>query len=360
MRAAILALDELEPRDIEKWRALAAEAAEPNPFFEPEYVLPAAEWIGGRRLALLVVGTAEGWSACLPIHRPRRWHRMPLRGVATWQHRYSFLGTPLVCPDLPESAVGSMTRELMRQRRAEFVGFDSLADEGPVRDALRAAIEDAGWQEVRVDEQARPTLRRRASEDGYLTLKPKHRREMERKRRRLEEQLGGALETVDRADDDAAVDDFLRLEASGWKGRTGTAVASQEQDAHFFRTICRSFRGLGRLHLLSLQANGQCVAMACNLRAGEGVFCVKIAFDERWQRASPGAQLMLDHALWFHQDGGAAWMDSCVQPDNQLVHRMWPDRRGIVTLALPATSPTGRLARRVITAAVGLRDRGLA
>ena len=97
----ILALDELEPRDIEKWRALAAEAAEPNPFFEPEYVLPAAEWIGGRRLALSVVRTAEGWSACLPIHRPRRWHRMPLRGVATWQHRYCFLGTPLVCPDLP-------------------------------------------------------------------------------------------------------------------------------------------------------------------------------------------------------------------------------------------------------------------
>jgi CelD/BcsL family acetyltransferase involved in cellulose biosynthesis len=357
VRAAILALDELEPRDIERWRALAAEAAEPNPFFEPEYVLPAAEWIGGRRLALLVVRAGDGWAACLPVHRPRRWHRMPLRCVATWQHRYCFLGTPLVRSDLQGPAIATMTRELMRQRGAEFVGFDSFADEGPVRDALRAAIEDAGWQEVQVDAQARPTLRRRQSEDGYVTLKPKHRRELERKRRRLEDQLGGSLETVDRGEYDAAVDEFMRLEASGWKGRTGTALASLERDASFFRIICGSFRDLGRLHLLSLQANGQRVAMACNLRAGDGVFCVKIAFDERWQRSSPGAQLMLDHVPWFHRESKVTWMDSCVQPGNQLVKRLWPDRRGIVTLALPGASPAGRLARTVIRSAVRLRDR---
>jgi CelD/BcsL family acetyltransferase involved in cellulose biosynthesis len=356
VRAAILALDDLEPRDIESWRALAAEAAEPNPFFEPEYVLPAAQWIGGRRLALLVVRASDGWSACLPIHRPRRWHRMPLRCVATWQHRYCFLGTPLVRSDLQGPAIASMTRELMRQPGAQFVGFDSFADEGPVRDALRAAIADAGWQELRVEAQARPTIRRRASSDGYVTLKAKPRRELERKRRRLEEQLRGSLEMVDRGEDDAAVDEFLRLEASGWKGRTGTALASLEKDAHFFRMICRSFRELGRLHVLSLQANGQRVAMTCNLRAGDGVFCVKMAFDERWQRSSPGAQLMLDQVSWFHQEGTVTWMDSCVQPGNQLLNRLWPDRRGIATLALPGASPAGRLARTVIRSAVRLRN----
>ncbi len=355
MRAEVLALDDLEAQDIERWRGLAAEAAEPNPFFEPEYVLPAAELLGGRRVALLVVRAADGWSACLPIHRPRRWHRMPLSCVATWQHKYCFLGTPLVRPDLQEPAVATMTQELMR--RAAFVGFDSFAGEGPVRDALRAAISDAGGEEVWVDGQERAVLRRRATADGYVTLKAKHRREMERKRRRLEDELGAALETVDRAADCEAVEEFLRLEASGWKGRTGTAVASLERDAQFFRTICRSFRELGRLHLLSLQANGQLVAMACNVRAGEGVFCVKIAFDERWRRSSPGALLMLDHVSWFHREAGATWMDSCVQPGNELVNRLWPDRRGIVTLALPAKSPGGRLARAVITGAVRLRNR---
>jgi CelD/BcsL family acetyltransferase involved in cellulose biosynthesis len=354
VHAAILALEDLSPRDIEEWRMLAAQAAEPNPFFEPEYVLPAAEFIGG--LALLVVRASDGWSACLPIHRPRRWHRIPARAVATWQHKYCFLGTPLVRADCVESAVDTMTRELMRQRTAAFVGFDSFIGEGPLLDALRASIEDEGGEGVQVDAHERAALRRRATAHDYVTLKAKHRHELARKRRRLEDELGAGLLTVDRAEEAEAVDDFLELEASGWKGRGGTALASVELDAQFFRTVCRSFRGLGRLRLLSLQANGERVAMACNVRAGDGVFCLKIAFDERWRRYSPGAQLMLDHVSWFHQEESATWMDSCVQPSNELLNRLWPDRRRIVTLALPANSPPGRIARTVIIGAVRWRD----
>jgi hypothetical protein len=324
-------------------------------FFEPEYVLPAAEFIGGRRVALLVVKGSDGWLACLPIHRPRTWHRVPARGLATWQHKYCFCGTPLVRSDRVESAVGEMTRELMRQRTAAFVGFDSLSNEGPVREALRASIEEEGGEELRVGVHQRAALRRRPAAQGYPTLKAKHRHELARKRRRLEELLGGGLETLDRAREFEAVDWFLDLEASGWKGRGGTALASVELDAQFFRTVCRSFRELGRLHLLSLEANGRRVAMACNLRAGEGIFCLKIAFDERWRRYSPGAQLMRDHLTWFEREGGASWMDSCVEPGSDLVNRLWPDRRGIVTLALPTRSPAGHLARTAITAAARLR-----
>jgi CelD/BcsL family acetyltransferase involved in cellulose biosynthesis len=356
VRVVILALDHLSRQDIERWRELAAGAAEPNPFFEPEYALPAAKLMGGRRLALVVAQEGDEWSACLPIHRPRRWHRVPLACVAGWDHKYCFLGTPLVRSDREESAIATMTLELMRQPGAAFVGLDSFADDGPVRNALRTAIADAGGQEVLVNQHERAMLRRRASVDDYETLKAKSRRELERKRRRLEDELGGALEMVDRAEDCGALDEFLELEASGWKGKGGTAVASLERDAEFFRTVCGSFRELGRLHLLSLQANDQPVAMACNVRAGEGVFCLKIAFDERWGRWSPGAQLVLDHVSWFHREARAAWIDSCVQPGNELVNRLWPDRRPIVTLSLCANSPSGRMARSAITRAVRWRQ----
>jgi len=50
-------------------------------------------------------------------------------------------------------------------------------------------------------------------------------------------------------------------------------------------------------------------------------------------------------------------MDSCVQPDNELVNRLWPDSRGIVTLAVPAESAGGRMARAAIAGALRLRDR---
>jgi CelD/BcsL family acetyltransferase involved in cellulose biosynthesis len=356
VRASILELGDLSEQDIGKWRALAAEASEPNPFFEPEYVLSAAERLGGRHLGVAAVEGPGGWSACVPVHRPRRWHRVPFGCVATWQHKYCFLGTPLVRPGVEEAAVTALIRELTRRPRIAFVGFDLLADEGPVREALRRAIAGEGGGEVLVSGYERAVLRRGDNGSGPGGVKGKHRRELDRKRRRLEDELGRPLQTIDRAGDEGAVDDFLELEASGWKGRGGTAVASHQADAEFFRAVCRAFRRLGRLRLLSLQTADRRVAMACNVTAQEGVFCLKIAFDERWRRFSPGAQLVVDHVAWLERERGVAWMDSCVQPENELVNRLWPDRRRIVTLAVPAGSASGRLARAAIAGAVRLRE----
>jgi CelD/BcsL family acetyltransferase involved in cellulose biosynthesis len=355
VRASTLALGELGQRDMERWRALAAAAAEPNPFFEPEYVLPAAKLIGGRELGLVVVERSGEWAACLPVHRPGRWHRVPLGCVASWQHRYCFLGTPLARADGLEAAIATMADELMGRRGASFVGLDALGDQGAVREALRAAIEGRGGDEVPVNRHQRAVLRRRPAKEAEAAVTGKHRRELNRKRRRFADELGAPLATVDVASDARAVEGFLELEASGWKGRSGTALASMQKDAEFFRTICASFRELERLHLLSLQADDRPVAMACNVRAGEGIFCLKIAFDERWRRYSPGAQLVFDHLSWFDRHVDAAWMDSCVQPENELVDRMWPDRRPIATLAIPVDSARGRLAGAAIKGAVRLR-----
>jgi CelD/BcsL family acetyltransferase involved in cellulose biosynthesis len=357
VRASILGLGDLSAGDLEGWRALAAESVEPNPFFEPEYVLPASELIRGRRLGLLAVVDADGWAACLPVHRPRRWHRVPLRCVATWQHKYCFLGTPLVRGDRIEAAIAALAAELVDQRGASVAGLDEIADEGPVREALRAAIHRLGAQELPVNRHRRAALRRSAGGEATPAVKGRHRRDLERKRRRLEDELGAPVITVDRAEDAAAVEEFLELEAAGWKGRSGTALASVRRDAEFFRAVCASFRERGRLHLLSLEADGSRIAMACNVRSGPGVFCLKIAFDERWRRYSPGAQLVLDHVSWFARHSDAAWMDSCVQPDNELLNRLWADRRAIATLAVPVSSARGRLAAAGIAAAVRFRER---
>jgi CelD/BcsL family acetyltransferase involved in cellulose biosynthesis len=357
VRASTLALDDLGPRSIERWRALAAGAVEPNPFFEPEYVLPAARLIGGRELGLVVAQHDGEWAACLPVHRPRRWHRVPLGCVASWQHRYCFLGTPLARSDTLEAGIAAMAHELTGSRGSSIAGLDDLADDGDVREALRAVLERRAGDAVTVNRHERAVLRRRPAEQAGAAVAGKHRRELNRKRRRLADELGAPLATADLASDAGAVERFLELEASGWKGRSGTAIASMRNDAEFFRAVCASFRELGRLHLLSLEAEGWPVAMALNLRAAEGIFCLKIAFDERWRRYSPGALLVLDHLSWFDRQADAAWMDSCVQPDNDLVNRLWPDTRAITTLAVPVDSARGRLAAAVIRSALRLRRR---
>lgn len=73
MRARIIGLSELSPRDFRDWRELAERAIEPNPFYEPGFVLPAARWIAGDHVGLLIAEDANGWAACLPVRRGWRW-----------------------------------------------------------------------------------------------------------------------------------------------------------------------------------------------------------------------------------------------------------------------------------------------
>jgi hypothetical protein len=76
--------------------------------------------------------------------------------------------------------------------------------------------------------------------------------------------------------------------------------------------------------------------MQCNLRAGEGLFCFKVAYDEELGRHSPGAQLEVGALERFADGEQAMWMDSCAAPDAELINRLWPDRTTLSTLIIPA------------------------
>jgi len=105
--------------------------------------------------------------------------------------------------------------------------------------------------------------------------------------------------------------------------------------------------------MLEMRAGPRLVAAQCNILAGEGAFCFKIGFDATLGRYSPGVQLELENLRGFH-DYGLAWMDSCADPDNAMINRLWPDRRRISTLLVPcggAFGQSSRLGARVILAA---------
>ena len=90
--------------------------------------------------------------------------------------------------------------------------------------------------------------------------------------------------------------EFLELEASGWKGDAGTAVAASATHAEFFTELCRRFAGLGRLELTAMRCAGQTLAMATMLTARDCRYAFKLAFDEEFRKQAPGAQLIVEVA----------------------------------------------------------------
>jgi hypothetical protein len=162
-------------------------------------------------------------------------------------------------------------------------------------------------------------------------VRAKKRKEIRRLQKRLAEL--GAVEQR-RLDKRAELPhwcaDFLTLEAAGWKGREGTAMACSPSDAAFFRAACAAAFDAGRLHFLRIDLDGRPIAMLANFRHGEGAFSFKIAFDEELGRFSPGVLIELANLHAVQGDPDIGWMDSCAAADHPMIDSLWAERRTIV------------------------------
>jgi CelD/BcsL family acetyltransferase involved in cellulose biosynthesis len=352
LQAGIVALADADERLVEAWRELASHAAEPNPFAEPEFVLPAARLLDDASdPSLLVVWRGPELCLALPVIRRSRMHHLPVPALTTWTHPYCYLGTPLLAADPAVAAWGAALDLLARTRNAPRLVLTVLPSEGPVRGALARALQERRQRAYPLDPTVRAVLRRRATA-SYLDdrVSAAHRRRLARSRARLAGLLGSDVSVVDRARSgtelDRGVEDFLRLEGSGWKGRAGTAMSCVPPHAEFFRAVCRGFHQAGRLSLLTLTDGQTDVAMACALFAGDTVFHLKVAYDEAYRQLSPGLQLELELISRFHQDDRFTWIDSCSDGADSLSARLYPDRRAQSALMVPLHGMRGATASR--------------
>ena len=348
-----LPLCDIESDDIDRWESLARRAAEPNPFFEPAVVLAAAKYLGETQTSLLIVEDDDAWRACLPIRAVR------LAGVtvalSTWNHLYCFLGTPLIDADGIDEAAKSLLEMALETAPSHLFFLESVTVGGPVANALTAAIRELGLNTVLENTHERALLERRVSCDYLDSMRSHRRRELNRLGRRLEAELGGQLSVTDEAGDEGALDAFLELERSGWKGRGETALGSSPAHTAFFHDVCHAFAAEGRLQLLALYAGKRRVAMKCNFSSGEGVFCFKIGYDEDLARFSPGVQLERENVRVFHEDRDERWQDSCADPQNGMINGLWPDRRRVATAVLARGGVRAAVSRRGFTAAEMIR-----
>lgn len=350
VHARFIDIDDLTDAQLARWRELAEQAVEPNPFFEPECVLPAARHLGDANASLLVVQARDGaWIGCLPVRRGLRYRRVSMPLLSSWRFLYAPLGTPLVSRLAVAEAVDALVDETLGASRVGVVALPWVGADGPVQSALRDALAARRLRPAVERSFERAIMRRPTLEDGAEALLARgHRRDLARLARRLAEQLGAPVELRDESEDASVVERFLAVEASGWKGERGTALASSDAHGAFFRELCDGFRAAGRLQILTLGTETQHVSYKCNLLAGDAVFCFKIAFDETFGRFRPGLQLELKMLERFRDDMSQEWMDSCADENSKLFEHFWPERRRITSYVIASHAPArwaiGRLA----------------
>jgi CelD/BcsL family acetyltransferase involved in cellulose biosynthesis len=133
----------------------------------------------------------------------------------------------------------------------------------------------------------------RGDADRYFAGLGKMRRNLRLGRQKLEKQ--GAVSVELRRGAEAGDDflaEFLALEASGWKGRMGTAILNDPDLVAFYTRLVRNFAAKGRLEWHAIRVEGRLVAAQLGIRCGTSLMLPKYAYNEDFADCWPGHLLI--------------------------------------------------------------------
>jgi len=328
-------------RVLPAWEDLVSHALEPNPLYEPWMLLPALGTRAAKDVFCVLVWTCDPGSpgagsqlgGLFPLQRLPRFMRLPVTALSSWCHSSWPLGTPLIRKLKARQCLEALLGWVRANgERASLVEFACVPCDGPFHGVLADVLRRHDSTAVTSLSFTRALLRKGSDGASHAQGAPSRelRKSLRRKERRLSER-GAVSHRVLHAEDDVGrwIDDFLRLEASGWKGRRGTALACSEEDRRFaVEMLAGAFRR-GRLQIVGLDFEGRPIARCCNLLTGQGSYAYRCAYDEDFADFSPGVMAEVDSIRQFDALPGVQWMDSVTDPDNATLNRLWSDRRAI-------------------------------
>lgn len=331
------------------WDRLADEASEPNPFAERWCLQSALHLLDPDRQARLVLvrdGSDGPVIGIMPVALAAHYGRVPLRHVTGWAHPNHFHGAPLVRAGF-ESLFWSILLGWCDAApwARTLVHLPRLTEGGPLHRALVDVARVRGAEAAVVHREERALLESALSPEAYWdeAVRAKKRKELRRQANRLAE-LGAVRFRRWQAGEpiDPWIDAFLDLEARGWKGRAGSALASHGDTEAWFRAILTGAAAAGRLDMRVIDLGDRPLAMLVNFLCPPGGFSFKTAFDEEYARFSPGV-LLQQANLDLLNDPQIGWIDSCAAPGHPMIDSVWRERRALVWVNVPLSAPSDRL-----------------
>ena len=268
------------------WQRLAGAGAEPMQ--EHAWSLAAAlAFHRAARLRIVTVWRGNSLAAVAPLVEVRRAGLRVLEIIGA-----RFLGEPAKlladAPDSRERLLRALTEQHLPLRLARV-------DAHELTPGLRAnkgggvLLAVPGASCLRVDLAG--------DWESYSAGRSGRRMETLKRRRR---QLGtlGPVEFEARlpspAESDAVLGEAFEVEARGWKGKGGSAVLARPAMRAFFFEVGRAFAADGRLLVRRLRVAGETIAVHVGLVQAQRCWGLKIGYDERFARHSPGMLLLLE------------------------------------------------------------------
>jgi CelD/BcsL family acetyltransferase involved in cellulose biosynthesis len=282
---------EVIERWADDWRRLCSESPDDQPFYRPEWIAAHIRaFTPGAKVVLLTVSSAGKLLFVLPLLRewtifsgiPCRRLRAPVNS-----HSCRFDAVRHASSQ-GDAAVVAAANYLQSLHGWDFLEL-SDAPEGGTIFALSDAARDAGFHTGQLSMRRNPYVPVPPDSEGLkkLPVNARLRGKLRHIRREVDSQGGLKFLRVNRADP-SFLERFYLLEAAGWKGTEGSAIACNPNIRQFYDEIARTAEQFGYLCMYSLEFNGELLASHLGLAHNGRYFSPKIAYNEKFPQYAPG------------------------------------------------------------------------
>lgn len=341
------------------WDELARNAVESNAYYESGVFLAAVRHIAWNwRICCVFIFRNDATDArnprrlvgFFPFQRSSKGPRGLIPCYQSFSHACCYLSTPLVHAKYVEVVLSTLLDWMdSAPDGVRLFGLYNITGDGILAQRLASYLAARRQPHFVESQFFRAFLQFHNKTRDYIAgaLSAKKIKEYRRLLKRLGE--SGILSVKASSKDDNRATwatSFLELEARGWKGRSGNAMAKTGSTRKFFHEIINYFGNHNRAILQSIQLDDRPIAMKCSFISadGTGSFAFKIAYDEYFSRFSPGVLLELENIQYLQKcSGRPTWMDSCANPNHPMIDHLWRERRKIVFLLCGSRSIIGRV-----------------
>lgn len=335
---------------------LGNRAMEPNVFFSGRFLAPAMPRLEDRQVRLALIRDDDGKRSRLrflmPFSVEKPGFAVGSSIIRVWANPFGPLGTPLV--DAEEAA--ETIDNLLEALTAKEAGLPPILVMPDVRlngrfiQMAKAIAIGRNLPITITSPYTRPMLESLDEGDTYLkrAISKEHLRDMRRQWRLLAEK-GTLAYNVARQPGEIRLrmEEFLALEASGWKGAKRSAMIVDRYRAAFAREAITNLAEADSVRIHTIDLNGRAIAsMVVFIMAGEA-YTWKTAYNEEYARFSPGKLLMAELTEWHLDDANIMRTDSCAVPDHPIMSRFWQEREDMGTLVIGLRQNGDRDVRQV-------------
>lgn len=315
----------------DEWMRLSSRSLDRNPFFEPEFMLPAVgRLLGPQRPRILVARKrCDGrirMVGLLPLAPIR--HSIGFVPIKGWRNELMPIGAPLLDRECAAETLSALLAWIDRfEPRNCGLLLHSVPTDGPTASVIRSVTS------VReLDPRERAAIL--TEKLGADRSSPSRRRKLARLRRRLGEQGNLAFRMLEYDEVPLALERFLDLEASGWKGSRGTALRNNLITLGVARAFTQRLSAQRRCMLAILELDEILVAAGIILISGPLAAYWKTAYNEYYSKYSPGALIADDISRLLLERADIEVIDSCTIPNHPLFDGLWASRIQIADLLL--------------------------